>query len=98
MNAPTQFTRAADTMASSVQNLINQLFTDANGATAGNQTLGVNSAVLARVSVGGGSGTALLINDSNAGFQSDSDLLINVTGLTGTLPALGNISVSSFFI
>ncbi|WP_414690131.1 bluetail domain-containing putative surface protein [Nostoc sp.] len=37
------------------------------------------------------------MNDSTAGFQSNSDLLVNLTGLTGTLPALGNIAVSSFF-
>ncbi|WP_374108375.1 bluetail domain-containing putative surface protein [Nostoc sp. XA010] len=41
--------------------------------------------------------TSGAINDSTAGFQSNSDLLVNLTGLTGTLPALGNIAVSSFF-
>ncbi|WP_353511594.1 MULTISPECIES: bluetail domain-containing putative surface protein [Microcystis] len=33
-----------------------------------------------------------------AGFQSSNDLLINMTGFTSTLPALGRINVSSFFI
>ncbi|WP_353738138.1 MULTISPECIES: bluetail domain-containing putative surface protein [unclassified Microcystis] len=31
-----------------------------------------------------------------AGFQSSNDLLINITGFTGTLPALGSITVGNF--
>ncbi|WP_442941544.1 bluetail domain-containing putative surface protein [Nostoc sp.] len=42
-------------------------------------------------------GTYLAINNSTAGFQSNSDLLVNLTELTGTLPTLGNIAVNSFF-
>jgi hypothetical protein len=38
------------------------------------------------------------INDSTAGFQSSNDLLINITGFTGTLPALGNIPEGNFFV
>jgi hypothetical protein len=34
----------------------------------------------------------------NAGFQTGNDLVINLTGSTGYLPALGNIPVSSFFV
>ncbi len=98
MSAPSRFTRAANSTATSVQSLVNQVFADANGASAGNQALGVNSAALARVTTGSIAGTYLVINDSTAGFQSDSDLLVNLTGLTGTLPALGNIAVSSFFV
>ncbi|MEH2048212.1 bluetail domain-containing putative surface protein [Nostoc sp.] len=58
----------------------------------------MNGAVLVKVTSGAIAGTYLAINDSIAGFQSNSDVLVNLTGLTGTLPALGNIAVSSFFI
>ncbi|MEH2064903.1 MAG: bluetail domain-containing putative surface protein [Nostoc sp.] len=97
-NAPSSFTRAADSTVTTLLNLANQVFTDANGALAGNQTLGVNGAVLVKVTSGALAGTYLAVNDSTAGFQASSDLLVNLTGLTGTLPALGNIAVSSFFV
>ncbi len=97
-NAPISFSRATDSTTTTLDNLVNQVFTDANGAITGNQGLGVNSAALVQVTTGAIAGTYLVINDSTAGFQSSNDLLINITGFTGTLPALGNINVSSFFI
>jgi hypothetical protein len=51
-----------------------------------------------QVTTGAIAGTYLVINDSTAGFQSSNDLFINITGFTGTLPALGSITVSSFFV
>ncbi|MFB2804632.1 beta strand repeat-containing protein, partial [Microcystis sp. BLCC-F209] len=98
MNAPSSFSRAADSTVTTLQNLINQVFTDANGATTGNQELAVNSAALVQVTSGAIAGTYLVINDSTAGFQSSNDLLINITGFTGTLPALGSITVGNFFV
>nr|NCR65247.1 hypothetical protein [Microcystis aeruginosa LL11-07] len=97
-NAPISFSRAANSTVTTLQNLVNQVFTDANGATTGNQGLGVNSAALVQVTTGAIAGTYLIINDSTAGFQSSNDLLINITGFTGTLPALGSIPVGNFFI
>jgi hypothetical protein len=97
-SAPSNFSRAANSTVTTLQNLVNQVFTDANGATTGNQGLGVNSAALVQVTTGAIAGTYLVINDSAAGFQSSNDLLINITGFTGTLPALGNIPVGNFFI
>ncbi len=97
-SAPSSFSRAANSTVTTLQNLINQVFTDANGAITGNQGLGVNSAALVQVTTGAIAGTYLVINDSAAGFQSSNDLLINITGFTGALPALGSINVSSFFI
>ncbi|MCZ8066945.1 MAG: VWA domain-containing protein, partial [Microcystis sp. LE17-20D] len=97
-NAPSSFSRAANSTVTTLQNLINQVFTDANGAITGNQGLGVNSAALVQVTTGAIAGTYLVINDSTAGFQSSNDLLINITGFTGTLPALGNILVGNFFV
>ncbi|ELP52440.1 hemolysin-type calcium-binding repeat family protein [Microcystis aeruginosa TAIHU98] len=97
-SAPSSFSRAANSTVTTLQNLINQVFTDANGAITGNQGLGVNSAALVQVTTSAIAGTYLVINDSTAGFQSSNDLLINITGFTGTLPALGNIPVGNFFV
>jgi ELWxxDGT repeat protein len=95
INAPVAFTRAANSTTTNINTIVTNVFTDANGATAGNQALGINSAVLVRdIS----SSTYLIINDGTAGFQSANDLVINLTGLTGTLPALGTIPVNSFFV
>ncbi|MCA2626421.1 MAG: endo-1,3-1,4-beta-glycanase ExsH [Microcystis sp. M19BS1] len=98
ISAPSNFSRAANSTVTTLQNLINQVFTDANGAITGNQGLGVNSAALVQVTTGAIAGTYLVINDSTAGFQSSNDLLINITGFTGTLPALGSIPVGNFFV
>ncbi|MCA2922753.1 MAG: endo-1,3-1,4-beta-glycanase ExsH, partial [Microcystis sp. M038S1] len=98
MNAPSSFSRAADSTVTTLDNLVNQVFTDANGATTGNQGLGVNSAALVQVTTGAIAGTYLIINDSTDGFQSSNDLLINITGFTGSLPALGSIPVGNFFV
>ncbi len=95
INAPVAFTRATDSTTTSINTIVTNVFTDANGATAGNQALGTNSAVLVRDN---SSSTYLIINDGTAGFQSANDLVINLTGLTGTLPALGTIAVNSFFV
>jgi len=51
-----------------------------------------------QVTTGAIAGTYLVINDSTDGFQSSNDLLINITGFTGTLPALGNIPVGNFWL
>jgi Ca2+-binding RTX toxin-like protein len=98
MNPPSLFSRAANSAATTLQNLVTQVFTDANGGLAGNQTLGINSAALVVATTGSLAGTYLVINDGTAGFQASNDLVIDLTGYTGTLPPLGNITVSSFFI
>ncbi len=95
INAPGAFTRATDSTTTNIDTIVTNVFTDANGATAGNQALGINSAVLVRDN---SSSTYLIINDGTAGFQSANDLVINLTGLTGTLPALGTIPVNSFLV
>ncbi len=95
INAPVAFTRATDSTTTNINTIVTNVFTDANGATAGNQALGINSAVLVRDN---SSSTYLIINDGTAGFQSANDLVINLTGLTGSLPALGPIAVNSFFV
>jgi len=100
MNAPNAFTRAANSTGTGTTliNVVTSVFTDADGALTGNQALGVNSAALVSVTTSGIAGTYLVINDGVAGFQSSNDLLVNITGSSGILPALGTIAVSSFFI
>ena len=98
MNAPAAFTRATNSTATTLTNVVNSVFTDANGALTGNQALSVNSVALVSVTTVGIAGTYLVINDDVAGFQSSNDLLVNITGHSGTLPALGTIAVSGFFI
>ena len=98
MNAPIKFSRAADSKATSLANVIDSVFADADGRLTGNQALGVNSAALVNVTSSAIAGTYLVINNGVAGFQSSNDLLVNITGYTGTLPALGNIDINSFFI
>ncbi len=71
-------------------------FTKKSKLIAGNQALGINSAALVRVA--NTTTTYLIINDGTGGFQSANDLVINLTGLTGSLPALGPIPVNSFFV
>ncbi|BAG03998.1 unknown protein [Microcystis aeruginosa NIES-843] len=95
INAPVAFTRAANSTTTNINTIVTNVFTDANGATAGNQALGTNSAALVRDN---SSSTYLIINDGTAGFQSANDLVINLTGLTGAFPALGTIAVNSFFV
>lgn len=96
--APAAFSRAANSAATTLTNVVNAVFTDANGSLAGNQALGINGAALVQVTTAGIAGTYIIVNDNVAGFQSANDLLVNVTGITGTLPALGNITVSNFFV
>ena len=96
INAPVAFTRATDSTTTNIDTIVTNVFTDANGATAGNQALGTNSAALVRVA--NATTTYLIINDGTAGFQSANDLVINLTGLTGAFPALGTIPVNSFFV
>ncbi|MCZ8199853.1 MULTISPECIES: ELWxxDGT repeat protein [unclassified Microcystis] len=95
INAPVAFTRAANSTTTNINTIVTNVFTDANGATAGNQALGTNRAALVRDN---SSSTYLIVNNGTAGFQSANDLVINLTGLTGTLPALGTIAVNSFFV
>lgn len=47
---------------------------------------------------GGGAGTDLVINDAVAGFQPGNDLIVNLTGHSGVLPAVGTVAVRSWFV
>ncbi|MFM7364715.1 MAG: bluetail domain-containing putative surface protein [Cuspidothrix sp.] len=67
-------------------------YADANPNLTGTQPLAVNQAVF----FGWNGGTYLSVNDSLAAFNSSNDLLINVTGITGTI-ATGSLTRNSFF-
>jgi trimeric autotransporter adhesin len=96
---PSSFSRASDTAVSnSLATVVGAVYADANGLVAGNQALGLNSAVLFKVNAGSALGTYLAINDGIAGFQSATDLVVNITGFTGALPGVGAIAPSLFFV
>lgn len=98
LGKPTRLTRAADDEYpySSLEDLVKQVFTDANGKLAGNQALGVNSAAL----VDGAVNDYLIINDGTAAFQANKDLVIDMGVLLyGQMtPSSGVLPVDSFFI
>jgi uncharacterized protein len=93
--APTSFSRANDNDSTTLTALAQAVYADADGATSGNQAL-INGGAAIVVSTGVGiAGTYLIIDDGVSGFTSN-DLVVNITGVTGT-PALGSIAASSFF-
>jgi Ca2+-binding RTX toxin-like protein len=95
---PTALTRANDnSTATTLLSLATAVYADANGATAGNQALGNGNAAIVVSTVASIAGTYLIVDDGVAGFNSN-DLVVNITGFSGSLPALGAITpVSSFF-
>ncbi len=96
--APVAFSRAANNRrASTLAALAKRVFADADGRTAGAQPLAANAAALVRSTNAAIAGTYLLINDRNAGRSLTADLMVNITGFSGTLPALGGRPVESVF-
>ncbi|WP_392536050.1 bluetail domain-containing putative surface protein [Nostoc sp. C117] len=63
-----------------------------NPNLAGTQPLAAKQAVF----FGGNGGIYLSVNNSTAAFNATSDLLINVTGMTGTL-ATGSLTTNNYF-
>ena len=97
--APKGFSRAStNTTARTLSDLAAAVFRDANGSVAGNQALGANRAALVVATRSPIQGTYLFINDGSAARNNSQDLLINLTGFSGTLPALGQIPVNSVFV
>ena len=95
--APLAFSRAANSAATTLADVVTAVFADANGSLTGNQALAANSSALVQVTTPGIAGTYIISNDGTAGYQSATDLLINITGFSGSLPALGAIPVANFF-
>ena len=96
---PVAFSRAADnSSASTLSALASSVFTDADGALVGNQALLASGAVLVNATNPAIAGTYLFVNNNTQSLSTTFDVLINLTGFTGTLPALGSIAVDSVFL
>jgi ELWxxDGT repeat protein len=96
--APVAFSRAANnSTAATLADLAAAVFADADGRTAGDQPLAANAAALVRSTNAAIAGNYLLINNGNAGRSLTTDLMVNITGFSGTLPALGVRPVESVF-
>jgi hypothetical protein len=96
---PRSLSRAADNpTATTLRQLATSVFADANSALAGNQPLAANAAALVRSTNKAIAGTYLLINDNTAALSTSNDLLINLTGYSGTLPAIGTIAANRVFV
>jgi hypothetical protein len=67
-------------------------YADNNPNLAGTQALAAKQAVF----FGWNGGTYLSVNDSTVAFNATSDLLINVTGIIGTL-ATGSLTTNNYF-
>ncbi len=92
--APARFSRAADnSSASSLSALSAAIFTDANGALAGNQALEANIAALVRTTNAAIAGTYLLINNGVAGRSDSDDLMIKLNGFTGRCRGWGQLAL-----
>ena len=97
-STPVSFSRAANnSSAKTLTALATAVFSDSNGALSGNQALGANSAVLVTATNAAIAGTYLLINDSTAVLSTNNDLMVNITGFNGSLPAVGTISPIDLF-
>ncbi|MFM1841666.1 MAG: hypothetical protein RLZZ490_398, partial [Cyanobacteriota bacterium] len=94
LNTPGTLSRATDSATTDINTIVDNVFTDADGALIGNQGLGVNSAVLVKADTA----IYMIVNDGNDGFQTANDLVINLTGIAGTFPALGALPTDLFFI
>jgi Ca2+-binding RTX toxin-like protein len=99
LGAPSAFSRAADnSTARKLSDLATAVFSDANGVVSGSQALGANAAVLVTATNSAIAGTYIFINNSTKTLSTTSDLLINITGYQGSIPALGSLTIETVFI
>lgn len=95
--APTSLSRASNDAASTtLLALVQSVYADANGALAGNQALTLGGSAIVASNSAVIAGTYLIIDDGIAGL-STNDLVVNITGFSGTLPTFGTVPVNSFF-
>ena len=71
---------------------ISAAYADANPNLSGNQALGANQAIF----FGWNGGKYVSVNDGLAPFNANTDLVINVTGMTGTM-ATGTLTTTNYF-
>ncbi|MCM0591193.1 MAG: cadherin domain-containing protein [Gloeotrichia echinulata DEX184] len=97
-NIPTATFNAENISAANLTDAVTAVYADANPTTPGAQALGANQAVF--FSYGATVPTRrsyLAVNDSTAGFNANSDLFIEVTGMVGTLTP-GSLVSSNYFV
>ncbi|XZF61792.1 MAG: S8 family serine peptidase [Gloeotrichia echinulata DVL01] len=97
-NIPTATFNAGNISAANLTAAVTAVYADADPTTPGSQALGANQAVF--FSYGATVPTRrsyLAVNDSTAGFNANSDLFIEVTGIVGTLTP-GSLVSSNYFV
>ena len=77
---------------STLSGAISAAYADANPNLSGNQALGANQAIF----FGWNGGKYVSVNDGLAPFNANTDLVINVTGMTGTM-ATGALTPTNYF-
>jgi predicted outer membrane repeat protein len=95
---PTSASRAANNAtATTLEQLATAVFADANGALPRNQSLGANRAALVVASHPAIAGTYILLNDTSPNLSARTDTMVNITGWSGALPALGAFAPNLLF-
>jgi subtilisin family serine protease len=95
--APISFYRSNnDATSTTLMALAQAVYSDADGAVNGDQALVTGGAAIVISTDTGIAGTYLVIDDGVASFNSN-DLVINITGYSGTLPTFGSTPVNAFF-
>lgn len=95
---PDRFSRAANNRtAATLTDLAAAVFADADGQRRGDQPLGATAAAFVVSTNRAIAGAYLLINDNRATAQLSSDLMVNISGATGPLPAPGANPVGALF-
>ena len=95
---PRFFSRAANNRtATTLRELAAAVFADADGKRPGDQPLRRRSAALVRATNAEIRGTYLLVNNANPRLNPAGDLMIQLTGSSGSLPALGAIDPAALF-
>jgi len=98
MATPVFFSRALNNTAKSLSGMIASVYADANGARPGRQPLELFQAALVIARAAPIGGTYLIINDDASGYQSDTDLLIKLSGYSGKLPGFGGIVTTTWVV
>jgi len=76
--SPSELPSTTNNTATTLTDLVTSVFADANGVLSGNQPLAIDSAALVTSTVSGIAGTYLVVNDETAGFNAETDLIINI--------------------
>ena len=84
--APSELPSTTNNTATTLSDLVNSVFADADGALSGNQPLAIDSAALVTSTRLGITNTYLVANDEIAGFNAETDLIINIASSSVNTP------------